>query len=135
MSKPLAPEPSTWRRSTAAWIASAFFTTLRGRLILVACFASVPAIVFIFLVAERERGAAMGRMETEARHLGSLASREHAHELNGGRALLKRLAAGIACTEPLPAPRCPDYLPTLLSAYPQFANIGVATPGGVQITG
>lgn len=125
-----ASEPAVSRRSTAAWIASTFLTTLRGRLILVACFASVPAIVFIFLVAERERDAAMGRMETEARHLGSLASREHAHELNGGRALLKRLAAGFACEEPSPQPRCPAYLPTLLSAYPQFANLGVATPGG-----
>ncbi|MCC7070063.1 MAG: HAMP domain-containing protein [Deltaproteobacteria bacterium] len=105
-------------------------TTLRGRLILVACFASVPAIVFIFLVAERERDAAMGRMETEARHLGSLASREHAHELNGGRALLRRLGAGLACEEAPPAPVCPDYLPVLLSGFPQFANIGVASPSG-----
>lgn len=105
-------------------------STLRGRLILVACFAAVPAIVFIFLAAERERAAAMGRMETEARHLGSLASREHAHELNGGRALLRRLAAGLACEQPPPQPVCPDYLPTLLSGFPQFANIGVASQGG-----
>lgn len=130
MSEPASTEAPGSKRSTATWIASAFVTTLRGRLILVACFASVPALVFIFLAAEREREAAMGRMETEARHLGSLASREHAHELNGGRALLKRLGAGFACDHPAPQPSCPDYLPTLLSGFPQFANIGVATPGG-----
>ncbi|MBI1946915.1 MAG: HAMP domain-containing protein [Deltaproteobacteria bacterium] len=112
-------------------MASAFASTLRGRLILLVSFATVPAILFIFLAAERERSAAMTRMETEARHLGSLASREHAHELNGGRSLLRRLGKTLAC-EPRPtAPLvCPDYLEALLSGFPQFANIGVASPTG-----
>ncbi|OGQ25358.1 MAG: hypothetical protein A2138_02355 [Deltaproteobacteria bacterium RBG_16_71_12] len=115
----------------AAWIASASASTLRGRLILLVSFATVPAILFIFLAAERERSAAMARMETEARHLGSLASREHAHELNGGRNLLRRLSAVLACdARPAGPPVCPDYLEALLSGFPQFANIGVASPEG-----
>ncbi|GMU62933.1 MAG: hypothetical protein AMXMBFR34_46960 [Myxococcaceae bacterium] len=71
--------------------------TLRGRLILLVCFATVPAVLFIFLVAVREREAALSRMQTEALHLGGLASREHAHQLEGGRRLLRRLATTAVC--------------------------------------
>ncbi|MBZ0116651.1 MAG: HAMP domain-containing protein [Sandaracinaceae bacterium] len=108
------------------------FLTLRGRLILLVCFASVPAVLFILFAAAQERESALERMETEARHLGNLASREHAHHLNGGRNLLRRLGGVLACEAqpPLSDPVCPDYLPALLSGFPQFANIGVAGPGG-----
>lgn len=111
------------------------FLTLRGRLILLVCFATVPAILFIFFVAARERQAALERMETEARHLASLASREHAHQLNGGKNLLRRLGSALACDGQAQASRpvCPDYLPALLSGFPQFANIGVASPQGEVI--
>ncbi|MCC6875072.1 MAG: HAMP domain-containing protein [Sandaracinaceae bacterium] len=125
-SAPADESQPTSRPSTARWFV-ALFLTLRGRLILLVCFATVPAILFIFFVAAGEREAALERMETEARHLGSLASREHAHQINGGRSLLRRLGAVIALgTEPT----CPDYLPALLSGFQQFANIGVATPTG-----
>lgn len=119
------------RPSTARWIVKVFLT-LRGHLILLVCFATVPAILFIFFVAANEREAALERMETEARHLGSLASREHAHQLNGGRSLLRRLGGVLACERQAhaTAPICPDYLPALLSGFPQFANIGVAQPDG-----
>lgn len=108
------------------------FLTLRGRLILLVCSATVPAILFIFYLSARERESALARMETEARHLGSLASREHAHQLNGGRSLLRRLGTVLECGGPsAPAPTsCPDYLPLLLEGLPQFANIGVASPSG-----
>jgi len=110
----------------------AVFLTLRGRLILLVAFATVPALLFIFLVAVRERESALERMETEARHLGGLASREHAHQLNGGRNLLRRLGALLPCDgrQGAAMPSCPDYLPALLSGFPQFANIGIASPAG-----
>ncbi|MCK6588503.1 MAG: HAMP domain-containing protein [Polyangiaceae bacterium] len=119
------------RPSAARWIVTVFLT-LRGRLILLVCFATVPAILFIFFVAAKERESALARMETEARHLGGLASREHAHQLEGGRNLLRRLAAASACDgrPDAAAPTCPDYLPALLSGFPQFANIGLASPQG-----
>lgn len=112
-----------------------FFFTLRGRLILLACFATVPAILFIFFVAVRERESALARMQTEALHLGSLASREQAHQLEGGRSLLRRLGAAVACASQPEgqAPTCPEYLPALLAGFPQFANIGVASPEGEVI--
>lgn len=119
------------RPSTARWFVTVFLT-LRGRLILLVCFATVPAILFIFFAAAKERESALERIETEARHLGSLASREHAHQLNGGRSLLRRLGGVLACESQAlaTAPVCPDYLPALLSGFPQFANIGVADPDG-----
>lgn len=108
------------------------FLTLRGRLILLVCFATVPAISFIFFAAAKERESALERMETEARHLGSLASREHAHQINGGRGLLRRLGGTFACEDhaPTTAAACPAWLPALLGGFPQFANIGVADPRG-----
>ncbi|MCC7033695.1 MAG: HAMP domain-containing protein [Acidobacteria bacterium] len=123
------PAPSA--TTPASWLASVFLT-LRGRLILLVCFAAVPSLLFIFFAAARERASALELMETEARHLGSLASREHAHQLNGGRNLLLRLARVLPCegTDRGKTPVCPDYLPALLSGFPQFANIGVAATGG-----
>ncbi len=92
----------------------------------------MPAILFIFVAAARERDAALERMETEARHLGGLASREHAQQLNGGKRLLRRLSSVLACGggPKTTVPACPDYLPALLSGLPQLANIGVADPSG-----
>lgn len=106
--------------------------TLRGRLIVLVAFATVPAILFIFFAAVREREAAVERMETEARHLGSLASREHAHQLNGGRGLVGRMAETWGCEGPErgEVPACPAYLPALLGSLPQFANIGLADARG-----
>ncbi len=106
------------------------FLSLRGRLILFVCFAAVPALLFIFLIAAREREAALERMETEAIHLGSLASREHAHQLNGARNLLRHLDDVLSCDAVPPAQACPEDFPPLLSAFPQFANIGIADPSG-----
>jgi len=122
------------RPSAMRWFVK-LFLTLRGRLILLVCFATVPALSFIFFAAVKEREAALERMETEARHLGSLTSREHAHQLNGGMNLVRRLSHVVPCARPQhsDAPACPDYLPTLLSGFPQFANIGVADPDGEVI--
>jgi signal transduction histidine kinase len=117
------------RPSTARWFAR-IFLTLRGRLLLLVGFAMVPALLFIFFAAARERQAALARMETEAHHLGSLASREHAHQLEGARSLLRRLGGIVACDGGAAAGTCPDYLPALLSGFPQFANIGVADVRG-----
>lgn len=102
------------------------FVTLRGRLILLVCFATVPALLAIFYVAANERESAMLRMETEARQLGVLASREHAHQLLGAKDLLHRLGTPLACSAVgAAASPCPAYLPALLDSLPQFANIGV----------
>ncbi|MCC7381924.1 MAG: HAMP domain-containing protein [Deltaproteobacteria bacterium] len=111
---------------------AAIFRTLRGRLVLLVCLATLPAIIFIFLAAAEERRSVLMRMETEARHLGRLASREHAHQLNGGRNLVQRLSEAVACSDDdaTSLASCPDYLPALLSGFPQFANIGVADPRG-----
>lgn len=119
------------RSARASWIVRSF-GTLRGRLLLLVCFATVPAILFIFYVSARERLSVLGRMETEARHVGTLASREHAVQLNGARSLLQRLATVVGRSDRAGAgaPLGPDGLAVLLSGFPQFANIGVAEPEG-----
>jgi signal transduction histidine kinase len=116
-------------RSRLRWVAR-LFRTLRGRLLLLAGFAVVPALLFAFFAAARERHAAVERLEAEARHLGTLAAREHAHQLNGARSLLERLAAAVPCTGGAHAAACPAWLPALLAGFPQLANIGVAIPEG-----
>src|SRR3970040_12093 len=105
-------ETQAKRLSAARWIVDVLLT-LRGRLILLVCFATVPAILFIFFVAAKERESALARMRTEARLPGSLAPREHAHQFEGGRILLRRLGAAVAGETG--APTCPDYLPALLA--------------------
>ncbi len=110
------------------------FLTLRGRLILLICFATVPALLAIFYVAAREREAAMRRMEAEALQIGGLASREHAHQLLGARNLLHRLGTKLACERPdIENSPCPEYLPALVDSLPQFANIGVLDVHGQTI--
>lgn len=107
------------------------FLGLRGRLILLVCFATVPALTFIFFAAAKERQTALERMETEARHLGNLAAREHANQIGGAKSLLRRLTDVAKCAPvESSAPVCAAYLPPLLAGFPQFANIGVADTRG-----
>lgn len=92
---------------------------------LLVCFATAPAILFIFYAAEREREATLDRLELEARHLGSLASREHAHQLGGAKELLRHLGGALSCDG-----MCPNYLAPLVRASPQLANVFVAREDG-----
>jgi signal transduction histidine kinase len=107
---------------------SFLFRTLRGRLMLVAALATVPAFLFVVYVAANERGAAVERAEMEARYVANLASREHEHQVSGAGRLLERLAeqadvhGDITHLELL--------LPLILSGFPQIANLGVLSPTG-----
>lgn len=105
--------------------------SLRGRLLFLICLATLPAVLFAFFVAENERAAALARMERDALHLARLASREHAHQLQGSRELLSWLGAKLA-REGLQSPivRDPGFVQALLAGHPQLANIGVLSPAG-----
>jgi len=103
--------------------------TLRGRLTLLACLATIPAFLFVLFVATRERGAALRRAESDARYVAGLATREHAHQLMGARRLLDRLATSEKGA-PSDATSLQRILPTILSGFPQFANLGVLTREG-----
>ncbi|HET7754523.1 MAG TPA: ATP-binding protein [Anaeromyxobacteraceae bacterium] len=112
--------------------ALAVFKTLRGRLVLLVCFATLPALLFTFYVASNERAAVLQRIEREARLLAHLASREHAHQLEGAKTLLHRLA-GVLADEPAIGradARCPAFFPPLLAGYPQFTTIGILSVRG-----
>lgn len=108
----------------ARWPFLSVFRTLRGRLTLLACLATFPAFLFVLFVAARERGAALRQAEREARYVAGLASREHAHQVQGAGQLLRKLATthGASSLDRL--------LPALLSGSPQYANLGILTPEG-----
>ena len=98
--------------------------TLRGRLTLLACLATFPAFLFVFYVAAKERVAVLHRVEAESLYVADLASREHAHQVLGARRLLDRLTL-LPSTGEGGMGGLPQVLPTILSGFPQFANLGV----------
>jgi signal transduction histidine kinase len=105
------------------------FRTLRGRLILLTCFATLPAFLFVVYAAEKDRAAALHRAETESRYVADLASREHAQRVQGIHHLLDELSTltshqGDAQSE------LPKILPILLSSFPQLANLGLLSLEG-----
>lgn len=109
--------------------------SLRSRLIVLVCLATLPAILFTFYIASNERNAAIQRMEEDAHHIVSLISREHFYQIAGAKSLLRWLADGLtgeiggsALIENS------DLLPALLAGYPQLANIVVLTPEGDVIS-
>lgn len=109
--------------------------SLRGRLLFLICLATLPAILFTFLAADNERAAALARTERDALHLAGLASREHAHQIQGARELLAWLGAKLS-RDGLRSPFVtdPGFLQALLSGHPQLANIGVLFPDGSVLT-
>lgn len=109
----------------------AVFRTLRGRLVLLVCFATLPALLFTFYAASAERTAVLRRIEKEAALLAQLASREHAHQLEGAKELLRRLAGMLGAAPRGPGDAgCPELLPALLAGYPQLTTIGILSLDG-----
>lgn len=109
---------------------SRVFRTLRGRLSLLACLATLPAFLFVLYAASQERQAALGRAEREARYVADLASREHAHQVLGAERLLDRLADLGAAAGPTGLGSLGTLLPSVLSGFPQCANLGILTAEG-----
>ncbi|MEW6278304.1 MAG: HAMP domain-containing protein [Candidatus Eremiobacterota bacterium] len=95
------------------------------------CLATLPAVLFIFFVAQSERTRVLARMQQDALHLVDLASREHAHQIQGARELLSWLGRQMS-REGLRSPMVADprFLGTLVAGHPQIANIGVLSPDG-----
>lgn len=104
------------------------FRTLRGRLMLVAALATLPAFLFVIYVAAKERAAALDRAESNARYVANLASREHADQVSGAARLLERLASGADAQGKVPD--LDRILPAILSGFPQIANLGLIAPAG-----
>ncbi|MCC6574975.1 MAG: HAMP domain-containing protein [Planctomycetes bacterium] len=105
--------------------------TIRGRLVVLVCIATFPALLFTLYAASNERAAALKRMEDDAFHVVRMASREHTHQFAGAQQLLTRLGGMLAADgDVLLFAREPQFLPALLAGYPQFANIGALSPKG-----
>src|SRR3989304_9259492 len=109
--------------------------SLRGRLVILVCLATLPAILFAFYIADNERAAALERMEKDSRHIVSLISREHFYQIAGAKQLLHWLAERlIAPTNGSGLLWNSNLLPALLAGYPQLANIAVLPPEGGVIS-
>lgn len=105
--------------------------SLRSRLIMLICLATLPAILFAFYIAHNERTAALQRMEEDARHIVSLISREHFYQIAGAKSLLRWLADTLEKESgETGALENSALLPPLLAGYPQLANIAILTPEG-----
>ena len=102
---------------------------MRGRLVLLACLATLPAFLFVLVVAAQARAAALRQAEREIRYVVELASREHAHQVLGVEQLLHRLGQDFRGGEAAFG-TLERMLPAVLSGFPQCANLGVLTPEG-----
>ncbi len=111
------------------WPSATAFRTVRGRLVLLACLATLPAFLFVLVVAAQARGAALRQAEREVRYVVDLASREHAHQVIGAERLLHRLGQDFRGGEAAFG-TLERMLPAMLSGFPQCANLGVLTPEG-----
>lgn len=114
---------------------AAFLYSLRSRLLFLICLATLPAILFTFLIAENERASALARTERDALHLMGLATQQHAYQIQGARKLLSWLGVKLAREgQQSPIITDPDFLRALLAGHPQLANIGVLSPDGRVLT-
>lgn len=106
--------------------------SLRGRVVMLVCLATLPAALFTFYIANNERVMALQRMEEDAHHIVTLISREYFYQLAGAKSLLRWLAEA----EPDTAEGIKNstLLPSLLAGYPQLANIAILTPAGDVIS-
>lgn len=107
------------------------FASLRARLLVLIALATLPAALFILFVAAQEQAAVLARLESDARHVALLASREHSMQIRGARELMRWLGAKLS-EEGAGSPifGYPDFFRTLLAGHPQLANIGLLSSGG-----
>ncbi|CBL46302.1 Putative sensory box histidine kinase [gamma proteobacterium HdN1] len=100
------------------------FHTLRGRLTLLACLATLPAFLFVVYVAAKERTTALQSTEIQSLYVADLASREHAYQVSGAAQLLERMDMLLNSKGELDHD-AQRLLPMILKGFPQFANLGV----------
>ncbi|HNB23169.1 MAG: HAMP domain-containing protein [Candidatus Obscuribacterales bacterium] len=109
-----------------------FFSTLRGRLILLICVATLPAMLFIFIIAQQERESALTRAQSEAHYFVDLIAREHLYQMLGAKSLLRWLTDKMekASGSTLKSNFDSDFLSSLLAGYPQLINIAILSKSG-----
>ncbi len=108
----------------------ALTSTLRGRLVLLVCLATLPAVLFTLYMAEGERTATLKRHEDEGQQILRTISRDHLYQIAGAKSLLQWLADKLENDESISFLRDANYLNAFLSGYPQLGNIAVLEPNG-----
>jgi signal transduction histidine kinase len=107
-----------------------FFATLRGRLLLLVCLATLPAILFTFYVAHNERERTLQHSEAEGKYILNIVSQQHIAQISSAKALLRWLANKIESEGTAVPLEDKTYLAAVLSGYPQLANIAFVAPNG-----
>ena len=107
-----------------------FAMTLRGRLLVLICLATLPAALFTVYIAQNERSVALDHSVREAQYILHLLSKEHLYQLSGARGLLKWLAGTVASQKNDNHISDSNFLAALLSGYPQLGNIAILAANG-----
>lgn len=102
-----------------------FFSTLRGRLMLLLLFSILPALGLMLYTFLRQRGETLERVKLESLKLTQVIAIDAEHFIEGTRQLLLALAQ-FPELQKGNAASCNRLFSTLLKQYPQFANIAAA---------
>jgi signal transduction histidine kinase len=108
--------------------------TLRGRLILLVCLATLPTLLFILFIAEQERSQSLRLAKQESQYLINLISREHLYQLSGAKSLLHWITDRMQRQQSTNLFRDANFLESLLAGYPQLGNIAILSPSGEVLT-
>ncbi len=104
--------------------------TLRGRLVVLICLATLPAMLFTVYIAQKERSAAIERTMDDAHYILDLLSREHLYQLTGAEGLLRWLTTKLSAQGNSAFVHDSNFLSALLAGYPQLGNIAILSPNG-----
>ncbi len=107
-----------------------FASTLRGRLILLICLATLPTLLFIFFIADQERARVLERTGHESKYLVNLIAREHLYQISGARGLLRWFTDKMQGEPSKTLVQDSKFLESLLAGYPQLANIVILSADG-----
>lgn len=107
-----------------------WFTSLRGRLLLLVLTAVVPAFAIMVYTAVEQRRQAVVETHRQAMQLARIAALEHQQLLAGARQLLISIAQYPSIRTQRDPRRCGEILASLLRQYPYYANLGAALPDG-----
>lgn len=112
---------------------ASFASTLRGRLIILICLATLPTLLFIFFIADNERARSIQRAKDESRYLANLISVEHLYQISGAKGLLRWLTNKMQQKDAITFARDSEFLASLLSGYPQLSNIAILSADGAVL--
>lgn len=108
------------------------FLSLRGRLILLICLATLPAILFAVLIAKNERSATLDRAKIDISNLARIVTRQHTYQIVKMKILLKQLGLMVSHGQGGESLflMSPELINSLFMSHSELANLGFIAPDG-----